>query len=305
MSDVTIKRDDFPDLFRDADAISLSGQRRFKQGTSFRLGLAVFAAVCASLSYLVKVGAVEVLSVAAASAFAVAFVVEIWLLSERPDREWYDGRALAESAKTLTWRYAVGGAPFPLTQRHADDYFIEQLVELLTDMTSTTVFANDEPIISASVAELRSGSLSRRRECYLRDRILEQQRWYAGRARHNARRASAWRMTLIALELFGVVVALMKAFDVIHIDLTSIVSTAVGVGVAWLAVMQHEATAHAYTLASHELALIGARLKSVTDEDAWAAEVADAEEAISREHTMWRAARTVHEPARRRKGKAD
>jgi SMODS and SLOG-associating 2TM effector domain 3/SMODS and SLOG-associating 2TM effector domain 1 len=287
-----------PELFRLADATSQTGQRRFMQATSSRLALAIAAAVCGTLSYLVKIGAVEILSIAAAAAFAVAFLIEIWLLSEAPDRRWFDGRALAESAKTLTWRYAVGGSPFPLSQGDADHYFIEQLAELLNDAGTTNIFPSAQPATSAPVSELRRRSLEHRRERYLRERILEQQQWYAQKAHYNARRAGYWRLALIILELAGVVVAALKAFGVIHIDLTSIVSTVLGVGVAWLAVKQHEATAHAYRLASHELWLISARLRTVENEESWAAEVADAEEAISREHTMWRAARAVHEPAR-------
>jgi hypothetical protein len=300
MSDPALTREDFPELFRIADETSLAGQRRFIHAARSRLVLAVGAAICGALSYLARIGTIEVLSVAAAAAFATAFVIEVWLLSEAPDRRWYDGRALAESAKTLTWRYAVGGSPFPLAQSDADDYFVEQLAELLNDAGTTSIFPSAEPAITPTVAAIRRRSLEHRRECYLRDRILDQQKWYADKAHYNGRRASIWRIALVVLELAGVVVAVLKALGVIHIDLTSIASTMLGAGVAWLAVKQHDATAYAYTLASHELWLIGARLQSVDDEESWAAEVADAEEAISREHTMWRAARAVHDPAQKR-----
>ncbi len=298
MVDRTLTADDLPQLFRDADSISLRGQRRFLHATCSRLSLAVAAAVCGALGYLLPVDGVEVLSIAAAAAFVTAFGVEIWLIAEHPERLWYDARALAESAKTLTWRFAVGGLPFPIGLENADDYFAEQLAELLNDVPTTNIIPSSEPVVSGAVSELRGRSLNQRRESYLHNRILDQQRWYAAKAHHNERRTGAWRVALIAVELAGALAAVLKAFDIIHIDMASVVSTVIGVSVAWLAVKQHESIARAYTLASHELTLIGARLRGVTDEKSWAAEVADAEEAISREHTMWRATRAVYEPLR-------
>jgi hypothetical protein len=290
-----LSSEDLPALFRAADISSLHAQRGFIRSTRARLTLAVLAAVCATFAYAVEIDEVELLSVAAAFAFIAAFGVEVWLLDARPERRWYDGRALAESAKTLAWRYAVGGLPFPLEMERADIYLAEQLAQLLHDLPESDVLPTTDDAITPALSACRSQSFERRREQYVEGRIRDQQRWYASKADHNARRARAWRFGLIATELVGAVVALMKAFDVIHIDLTSVSSTAVGAGAAWLAVKQHEAVTRAYTVASHELALISARLAGISDEQPWAAEVADAEEAISREHTMWRAARAVHE----------
>jgi hypothetical protein len=55
---------------------------------------------------------IDLAAVATVVALVGAVIVEIWLLTDRPEQAWYDGRALAESAKTLAWRFAVGSAPF-------------------------------------------------------------------------------------------------------------------------------------------------------------------------------------------------
>jgi hypothetical protein len=83
---------------------------------------------------------------------------------------------------------------------------------------------------------------------------------------------------------------------VTSIDLASLASALIASGSAWLAVKQYESVATAYLLASRELNAIKQRLLSVKDEHRWATEAADAEEVISREHTMWRASRTVPDP---------
>jgi hypothetical protein len=67
-------------------------------------------------------------------------------------------------------------------------------------------------------------------------------------------------------------------------------AAALAAGSAWFAVRQYETLGRAYVFAATELSVIHQRLL-LAGEDSWAQEVADAEEAISREHTMWRASR--------------
>lgn len=55
---------------------------------------------------------------------------------------------------------------------------------------------------------------------------------------------------------------------------------------------QHESLATAYALASSELRSIADLLHGVEKEEEWAKFIDEAEGAISREHTMWRAARS-------------
>jgi hypothetical protein len=49
-------------------------------------------------------------------ALVVILSTELNVRSVRPEDRWYDGRALAESAKSLVWRYSVGGLPFGTTK---------------------------------------------------------------------------------------------------------------------------------------------------------------------------------------------
>ena len=49
--------------------------------------------------------------------------------------------------------------------------------------------------------------------------------------------------------------------------------------------------ATAYAVAHHELGLIASRIDEIAAEADWARFVDESEEAISREHTLWRASR--------------
>lgn len=63
--------------------------------------------------------------------------------------------------------------------------------------------------------------------------------------------------------------------------------------VAWMAIRQYEVLVRSYSVASSELATIDAKIGGSVwaDEMEWARFVDDAENAISREHTSWRAYR--------------
>jgi SMODS and SLOG-associating 2TM effector domain 1 len=70
-----------------------------------------------------------------------------------------------------------------------------------------------------------------------------------------------------------------------------VLASIAGVLVGWREVKQFGQLAHAYSLAANELGLIEAQATHVATDDEFAAFVADAEQAISREHTMWAARR--------------
>ncbi|MFG3114627.1 DUF4231 domain-containing protein [Streptomyces sp. NPDC048197] len=273
-------------MFRSADAASLSGQRRYLTGTKWRLLLAIAAAGCAVSNAVAAVAMVLL-------AFLATVYVEVWMLTERPERAWYDGRALAESAKTLSWRYAVAGDPFPidLPADTAERRFHQRLALLLREAPSDSMVPVGSMAATEVMAELRRGPFADRKQAYLTGRIADQQQWYGTKATMNITRARRWRLGLITIEGLGVLAAVLRLLNIIPFDLPGVLAAVLGAGAAWFAVRQYESLGRAYTFAATELSIVHQRLTAVHDESRWAQEVADAEEAISREHTMWRASR--------------
>jgi hypothetical protein len=284
-----------PGLYQGADDLSLRQQRRFLFASRLRLVLVVCAAVGGAFG---KPAGWQVDPAALATVVALvgAVVTEMWLLVEKPEKGWYEGRALAESAKTLAWRFAACAAPFPREEASdgAEARLVREMQELLRDAPDTAVVATGAPAVSPEMRALRNADLHTRRDAYLQHRIDNQAGWYRRKARWNIDRAQHWRIGLLVMETLGVIAALVRAVGLVEIDLAGIVAALIGAGVAWLATKQHENVGRAYAFATNELGLARARLEGISDEQRWAQEVADAEEAISREHTMWRASRTSH-----------
>lgn len=280
--------DELPPLFRAADSTSLRGQRHFINATRARL-IGLVGAAGFGL-FVWPTGSVDLAGVAALFAFLLAVFAEVFLLSRKPDKDWYDGRAAAESIKTLSWRYAVGGGPFDV-HHDFDVLFSQRLQDVLEETRGDVLIPAGVvgPQITEAMRSLRSEMLEERRSVYLQQRVHDQAAWYSGKAAWNSRRADAWAIGLIVVEVLGGSAAVLKAAGVLPLDVLGLAGAAVAAGVAWVSVKQHRTLARAYSVAAHELGAIAVRAQSAVDEESWAAFVDDAEDAISREHTLWRA----------------
>ena len=96
---------------------------------------------------------------------------------------------------------------------------------------------------------------------------------------------------MVGVQSVGVVVAALRAATVIDVDLLGVIAAVTVAAVAWLEIRQHTTLAQTYSVAAHELSSIRPLLEKEAVENNWATLVNDAETAISREHTSWRAAR--------------
>ncbi|GAB3406423.1 DUF4231 domain-containing protein [Flindersiella endophytica] len=284
---------DYPGLFQSADRASIKGQTSYLRSLKARLLLGVLAAAAAAFTVRVGPAGTDIAALLTALAFVGSMVIHVAIATSRSGAAWYKGRALAESVKTLTWRYAVGGAPFPVRAvtpaAEADRLFVKRMEDLQRDLPEVSAAATTAGAISERMRELRGAPLDDRKRVYLDDRILAQQQWYSAKARHHSTRAAVYRSLSLILEVTGVIAALSKAIGLVSFDLAGIVAASIAGIAAWGAARQHTATTHAYAVATHELSVIFELLQYRHNERDWAAAVADAEAAISREHTTWRA----------------
>ncbi|WP_405140927.1 DUF4231 domain-containing protein [Sphaerisporangium sp. NBC_01403] len=285
----------FPALYRAADQGAIVGQRRLLTATCVRLSSLVIAAIFGSFS--LDAGRVDAAAIIAAGALASALVTEVYLLTVRPDRQWYEARAAAESAKTLAWRYLVGGEPFGCDAR--DDQSVDLL--LLRRFSEITggihSFApiptlEEECQVTATMRSIRALSLGERKQRYMSGRINEQRVWYIVKARYHERRAAQWSVAFAAMEAVGLIAAVLNATQLVNLDLPGIVGALGAAGIAWLQTRQHQQLATSYSIAALELGDIVSRAEWPRTEPEWAHFVDESEEAISRETMLWRGSRS-------------
>lgn len=281
---------ELPGVHDAADDASGRGQKTYLVLSAIRLISLLIAALAGAIA--ISASQSQWLGWVVLTAFFVAGVSEVVLITNQPERAWYAGRAIAESTKTLAWRYAVGGQPFPLTlEDEQADLLLRKRISQVLDKGKDRLDLSSKPmVVTPSMKQLRSGSFDARRDAYLTLRTKDQREWYSNKAKSNATWATSGRYALLAGE-FGAVVAAALALQADRlVDFAGIVAALVASGAAWLAIKQHSQLTSAYRVAAVELALQEETLGAVV-EAKWAQAVADAEEAISREHTMWLASR--------------
>ena len=281
-----------PALFGAADNGAVAGQTAFLWVTRLRLVALSLVAVASTLSTVI---APQPLLLVTAVAFVAAVALEVALWVGKPERRWYDGRAAAESLKTLTWRYSVRGEPFgsESDDESADDLFLSRTHEVLRGLRGVSLSAGDQAArlqITPQMKSLRQADFEERATAYDRERVQDQQTWYARKSRRNTRRATVWTALLVLLELCGLALVGLEVGGVLEVEVIAIVAVLGASVVAWVETRQFRQLAEAYFVASRELGSIRAELGR-QDGSSWGAFVDQAEEAISREHTLWRASR--------------
>ncbi len=251
------------------------------------------AAATGIVTWRLGSGHVDLLGIIGVGGFLAAILIELSLWRRRPDKIWYDGRAIAESAKTLAWKYAVGGLPFPISMpvTEATTALLDKLRRVREQFPDVELDASTAPAISQWMKDQRAKPFDERKDLYLNSRIKDQQQWYAAKAKYNARRSEQWRGFLIGIEFLGAAVSLTTALVDTSLVIPPTIATIAGAVVAWIETKQHDSLSRAYSAASIDLASAAEKLQLAVTEDAWTNEVDDAEEAISREHVVWLATR--------------
>ncbi|WP_433787575.1 DUF4231 domain-containing protein [Actinomycetospora sp. CA-101289] len=284
---------EFPAMFASAERASADGQRLYMSLVGIRLGALIAAALGGAVSW--HIDTIDVLSWLALVSFVVALTAEVLILALVPEKKWYEGRAIAESVKTLTWRYASGGDPFDPTmgQDEAESEFRSQLRAVGQDMEYVPVPTDGAgQDIPPSLRTLRSESYEGRKNRYLTCRLIDQQNWYTGKAQSNERRRIAFLVLTICLEFIGLVAAALRVSGAIDFDLLGIIAAIVGGAASWAQTRQYGQLSRAYSITAHELRSVRSEAERVSEFD-WPRFIDEAEESISREHTLWRASRGV------------
>ncbi|MER9494096.1 DUF4231 domain-containing protein [Mesorhizobium sp. M0320] len=228
-----------------------------------------------------------------AGVFLCSMGVLIFRSVTKPEQVWYQARALAESVKTLTWRFAMRAQPFDdakVADARAD--FRKLMADILDsnrhigNALSGTDSAS--PQTTDEMMAVRDSSLKDRKDLYLQKRIGDQRKWYERKARANKRSAKTW------MGLGVVAYGLGFAFIVVRIadptmpgwptePLIVVASALIG----WTQIKKFNELASAYTLTAHEIGLTADLIDDAKTDDAFSAAVNEAELAFSREHTQW------------------
>lgn len=285
---------DFPALFRAADRLSIEGQNQRRRFFVWFVSMDLAASLLAEFHADSTVISILVLLVVVGG-----LLTTIALLQEGPENEWYGGRAVAESAKTLSWRYMMCAEPFiyGLPQNEAEQKLLLELSELQNAnrelMSGLSVEDAKDLQITTRMRLFRKREVQERKKDYLEFRIQNQQGWYTQKAKWAKSRLRSCRRLLFFIQLLIVTDAVcMVALPHRQFSAIGLFSAIAAALLAWQELNQFEGVAIAYNLAANDLASIQCGAETVGSENELSMFVLNAERAISREHTLWLARRT-------------
>jgi len=293
VSDSALRNDALPALFRAADRLSVSGQQSAVWRNGTYLGLLVIAAIGGVIDVTVRKGTLNLGGVLSVASFLGALLLGLQTANKQPERQWYQGRAVAESVKSLAWCYAVGGEPFPLSgDETADRVLADRLHRILNELRELDL----PPVpngsqVTPQMRALRSAPLEDRRRSYLADRVDDQRKWYTRKASSNRMSGNAWAGAAAVASAAGLILGLFRMAAILDVDLLGVLGTVGAAANSWIQFRQHRTLSTSYAVAAQDLGLVYDSASASQLEDDWAHFVSDAEEAISREHTMWLARR--------------
>ncbi|NKE56166.1 DUF4231 domain-containing protein [Lentzea sp. PSKA42] len=278
-----------PGFYHDAEAASRNGQRSTLLLSRIRLLGAVAAAVGGAFKWQIG-GGVDFWAWVALVGFLVALFAEFLLWVMHPELRWNAGRAVAERVKSLAWRYAVAGDPFPLSDQKAKKDLEASISAAAAEHRKTLLLTSDNAAGEQVMTELRHKPFAERRTVYRENRVRKQLDWYHDKAASNDTKANIARVLLFAGEFVAILFAILRINGAWDVDLSGVMAAAVAGGAAWIGLRQYENLKVAYSAAAGELAEIHRRLLD-TDESEWPTMVAEAEAVISNEHAAWLASR--------------
>lgn len=281
-----MKSSDYPALYQSASELSQSAQNAFYRAFLSHMGLLAGASAISVInSSCAEVAILQALVLIGALGCA------LYLYLVRPDRHWYSGRAVAESIKTITWRFICKSEPFNHSDEIDEHDFgltLKAIVDQNKDVAGLLTTHLDGVQISSEMDRLRKTSATERLDYYRTHRIIDQQSWYAKKASRNRRMVNRYFVALIVTIGIAILFAIAKVrFPTAPFWPTDFFVTVAAALLSWIQAKRFQELSVSYALAAHEISIIRQQAGMPMSDDQLSRFIGDAENAFSREHTQW------------------
>ena len=284
---------DYPHLYEITNERSAKNQKYFLNGIRAEYALLIFIAINSSLSYMEKY-----------SVNLVLFVLLIMLLLVRNiinfEQKWYKYRAVTESIKTTTWKFAMKAEPFNGSEEinDAKQYigYIRNIIKDSKYAIKTETLKNLEgDTFSICLKSIREMNYEQRRDLYVEQRIEEQRTWYAKKSVFNKRLGRAWAVAILIFYILSLTMTALLAEDLVQAASlpTELITTIISALIGWVQIKKYNELSASYALTAHEIGLVKEQSYYISGEKDFLDFIRDAETAFSREHTQWQARRVA------------
>lgn len=281
----------YPALFTSSDNYSIKAQDNFKNLNKWTLVALVVATVLTSLTQ-------ENWAIWTSTALIlVSAILSTLMLVLKFEKGWYEGRAVAESIKTLCWKFMTGARPFSidLNETKAQNLLIENFKKVIGHRKDffTLIgsdFAENEQL-PVELMNIRKLSKDERISIYKTERLEKQKKWYTDKTTENKKWTKISFAVIILTQVLAVISLILKIKFEFEFSIAPILVTISTAFIAWLQLRRYQELSQSYLITATELSLIKSKINQVDTESDFSKFVDDSETAISREHTLWLARR--------------
>lgn len=283
---------DYPNIFYVADSTSKKAQKRF-----IKINLSILLLLVLSTLSTFYYDTPEYIYFITSCLLILSTLMTVLVFFLRPEKVWYDGRAIAESAKSLTWKFMMGITPFPynLSSKQAEEKLIKNLKRIIGQKKEFYKligenFSEGEQITTKMI-EYRQKDISEKIQIYSKERLEEQRKWYYSKSGKNRRNKNIAFLCLIVFQLLAFLSLILDINESVYFSATPLLATLATSTIALLQLKRFQELTESYGITATELSFIKSKIKHVKTKDDFQDFVDDAETAISREHTLWLARR--------------
>lgn len=283
---------DFPGIYKEADDISNRTQKQYLLILRLFLGLLLFSTI--AFSYFSSIREVKLVN---AIASLVIVILSFLFTFINFQGTWYNARAVAESIKTICWRFATKSEPYNISEIDAKRLLlktIKDIVDMNHDFQKniSSRFSSDQQIPD-NMAQMRELPLIERLEIYYKYRVIDQRNWYIKKSSWNRRRSYIFFTILIVVSIILSIFLFLDLKESIQSSTAQvyypieILLSILSVIFTWVQTKKYKELDKSYALASHEIGFIATQKELVKTENDLSEYVINSENAFSREHTQW------------------
>lgn len=289
-----MQRENYPDLFLAADR-----EAARKQALYFRLLVVQYLSlfIASALTLLTIYFDQKQVLIGYLVMLIIGSIAALLLATLKPHQQWYQMRALAESCKTLTWRYMMSAEPFSdrSDTSKASVVLAERLHELTTFQNlNASVLVHDLGNSEQATKEMKRVhelDYESRQKKYLEDRIDNQLNWYKMKAAKSKRASTIASVVVVLIYVAAILLAIFQVVsEVFPKNMLWISEPLLVLAASFLGYAQAKRFAElssSYALTALEIQKLRSGFLAVKDEQAFVVYVNEAENAFSREHTQW------------------
>jgi len=287
----------YPALFQATDKGSIDAQSTYLLLIKVEFVCLISAAVFSSIQISWQAWLTAFYAISAISLF-IALIARLIAKFGGFEDKWFNCRAIAESVKSVTWRYMMRVEPYEgdPKSKEVDKEFLKDIREIRDNQLRGakeagryTVSGDD---ITEHMREIRSESFQDRLTYYNEERVEDQKKWYSKKAETKEDNGSNW----FWFSLFVEAVAVILAFLWIIVPSSPVhpigfLPTIAAVIISWTQVKKYKEVSQLYSLTVQDLRQVKSTFIHVNSKDEFSDYVEDVENIISKEHTVWLAKR--------------